>query len=440
MEEAWKKYVEKHGGFKGYAHFDIRVGLQQEAVQRYVLDPKKVAQHSFYPFIQYVKSQTKVYKSADKNMRLKKKERLISYSAHLDTCIYQRYAFVLNQLYNAFAATHHLDQVAVAYRDNLHLAPYELANRAFCFMQEKQHCFVMVGDFSNFFDKLDHKYLKQQLCALLGVESLPADWYAVYKQITRYGKCDLQVLVKARGLEGNKERVLKQLNRARQVVSKEQFMALKNTFTRNKDTKGVPQGSPISAVLANVYMMDYDLEFSSFAQAHGGLYMRYSDDTILVLPLGDQQAPAEYIEAVKQILKKYEGLVELQLSKTKQYEYQAGKVLPLSDNSNSFMDYLGMRLDAQGIKIKPKCFTKYYYRLVHKARVNRRQQIIKSRKQQGITSNAKLYKLYGKKHGERNLLSYLRRVHRAVDLAKDPEAMALLQGDVKGKVRRALKK
>lgn len=435
----WKQFIEKHGEGNGYAHFDSRVNLKQQLVQSYILDPEKVAHHSFYPFIQYVKQQTKIKKVKGQKKEFKEKDRLISYSAHMDTCIYQRYAFLANQYYNEFSAEHGLDLVSVAYRDKLGLATYELAQRAFSFIQAQQRCLIMVGDFTNFFDKIDHKYLKQQLCKLLKVDILPEDWYAVFRHVTHYGKCDMLELLKLRGIKATQHKAIKKLNRASRVVNKEQFAQLKASFKKNKENFGIPQGSPISAVLANVYMMNYDLDFQHFAQTQSGMYMRYSDDTILVLPLAEGECAEGYLKAVEQLLKPYEGLVELQPSKTKQFIYQEGRLQPLSEDCPAFLDYLGLRLRSSGVAIKPKCFTKFYYCLRHKARLNRYQQKKKARKQQQITSNDKLYEQYSNKRGKRNLLAYLARVKRKVNLSGDCEAMALLKSDLKAKVKKALR-
>ena len=44
----------------------------------------------------------------------------------------------------------------------------------------------MIGDFTDFFDNLNHVYLKKQLCDLLSVNRLPDDFYAVYKNVTHF--------------------------------------------------------------------------------------------------------------------------------------------------------------------------------------------------------------------------------------------------------------
>ena len=39
----------------------------------------------------------------------------------------------------------------------------------------------MIGDFTHFFDNLDHAYLKKQWCSLLECERLPKDHYNVLR-------------------------------------------------------------------------------------------------------------------------------------------------------------------------------------------------------------------------------------------------------------------
>ena len=60
-------------------------------------------------------------------------------------------------------------------------------------------------------------------------------------------------------------------------------------FARDKDghkilrKKGIPQGSPISATLANIYMIEFDTVISNSVRELGGLYQRYSDDMVAIV-------------------------------------------------------------------------------------------------------------------------------------------------------------
>ncbi|HEX8015252.1 MAG TPA: reverse transcriptase domain-containing protein, partial [Flavobacterium sp.] len=46
---------------------------------------------------------------------------------------------------------------------------------------------------------------------------------------------------------------------------------------------GIPQGLPISAVLANLYLFDFDLDIvNRWVKPHNVYYRRYSDDIFIV--------------------------------------------------------------------------------------------------------------------------------------------------------------
>lgn len=273
--EEWKK---KNSGVKSYAHFDKRVSIDQ--VWDYITSTQKVSKHSFYPFIHYQKRFIKYSKQSG----VKPKERELCYSAHIDRCIYQYYGFILNQLYNERVEKDGFSDSTAAYRDNLKKSSIHFAKRAYDFIRTQEACYVIVGDFTHFFDSLDHKYLKKQLCGLLNCKELPTDYYAVFKNITKYAKWDLNDLLKLNGLADTPEGI-KTLNNQAQVLTLSDFKSHKSQFVvSNKESFGIPQGSAISAVLSNVYMLEFDKQIRQYVNTYGGMYMRYSDDFIIALP------------------------------------------------------------------------------------------------------------------------------------------------------------
>ncbi|MGE0701725.1 MAG: reverse transcriptase domain-containing protein, partial [Hyphomicrobiaceae bacterium] len=57
----------------------------------------------------------------------------------------------------------------------------------------------------------------------------------------------------------------------------------------NENAYGIPQGAPLSDLLANAYLMDFDAEMARYVRDRGGVYFRYSDDILIVVP-GDGRA------------------------------------------------------------------------------------------------------------------------------------------------------
>ena len=177
-----------------YAHFDYRTNLS--ACAAYVTNPQEIAKHGFYPFIHYEKKMIKFSKENGKKVKI----RDICYASHIDRCIFQYYNHILNELYNQRLNDNNLHDVPIAYRTDLHKSNGNFAKMAFDFIRANSPCYIMIGDFTKFFDNLDHKYLKEQWCSLIGQPELPQDQYAVFKNVTRYSTWELDDLLKLNGL------------------------------------------------------------------------------------------------------------------------------------------------------------------------------------------------------------------------------------------------
>ncbi len=370
--EAWRtseKAVKKSQRY--YAHFDYRTDLTK--CWDYISDPKKICKHGFYPFIHYKKDMSKY--SAEKG-GMKEKYRDICYAAHIDRCIFQLYNFILNERYNEECVRLGIQDAAVAYRTNLRKQNnIDFAKKAIQFILDSGDCYIMIGDFTKFFDRLDHRYLKEQWCSLLHVDRLPPDHYAVFKNITRYGYVELTDLLKIHGLEDN-SKGRRALNEMKRVSSPDELK--KNGFRIQKNQNpGIPQGSPMSGVLANVYMLSADKVISDYVSEYHGLYMRYSDDFMVVLPhIGE--ADASYI--LMRISELFNGSdfpgLELQPAKTQYYHFHenrienCGKTIhEKAGGSNNYLNFLGFTFDGVHVNFRAKTISKYYQRMRHKAKL-----------------------------------------------------------------------
>ena len=350
-----------------YTHFDRRVSLVH--CFEYVTSPEKVSHHGFYPFIHYTIKSRKV-KDGRKE---RPKERQIYYAAHLDGWIYRYYSYLINEAYNQKVKVDDIDDVAVAYRTDLGKSNIHFAKTAFDHISKARVCYVRIGDFTDFFDNLNHVYLKKQLCELLSVSRLPDDFYAVYKNVTHFSYVELNDLLELNGLEdtpkGRKEFNSRTRERA---IPLEQFREDKKLIRANphKDY-GVPQGSPISAVLANVYMLSADRKLKEYVSSFGGFYMRYSDDFMIVLPQGDIDFPNQY-KYIKQVLDSIPNLV-LKGSKTKLFRFENESVINCTSQfiadggkGKSIIDFLGFSFDGKTVRIRDKTISKYYNRMYRK--------------------------------------------------------------------------
>ena len=310
---------------KPYAHFDLRTDIGKQKF--YISNPHKVAAHGFYPFIHYQIKTIKFNKT--KGPRVKTRD--ICYAAHIDRCIYQYYSFMLNELYNERVRIDGTSDVAVAYRTDLHKSNIYFSKRAFDYIKELGRCYVMIGDFTHFFDNLDHDYLKRQWCSLLKCDRLPDDHYSVFKNVTAYSKWELTDLLALNGLSDDWAG-RKNLNSQVRVLMPRQFKENRSHIVKNANHYGIPQGSPISATLANVYMLEVDKLINDMILGLGGKYMRYSDDFIIILPDVAELNAAEAFGKIHTLLKTAPRLT-LEQSKTQYFHYADGEKIA----ENSFM-------------------------------------------------------------------------------------------------------
>lgn len=397
-----------------YAHFDLPTNLERS--RNYVTNPDKISHHGFYPFIRYDQVFTKFSSSTKKKYT---KTREICYAAHIDRCIYQYYSFLLGEKYEEYLATHGISQVPIAYRPNLGLGNIEAFKKVHQFILEAGSCYVMIGDFTDFFGKISHACLKKQICHLLQVKRLPADYYAVFKSVTQYDTWDLSKILKINKLKDTKKG-RKDLNSKTRVLTKKQYQKNKGDIQHHRENYGIPQGSPISACFSNIYMMEIDETINNFVVKHKGMYLRYSDDFVVVLPMATSQK--KDVQRIISLFDKYkdEGLLELQPDKTQVFSFVANKGLrnigtefnPRLSTKHKIINFLGFSFDGHSVRIRPKTVSKYYYRMGRKARGIAKQYTVK----RGFKGSNHLYRMYSERgeYGKKgNFFTYVRRASKA---------------------------
>lgn len=381
-----KDLIDWFGKPRGYAHLDEAAGSAARAA-RVLSDPEKVKRHGFFPFIQFESKQRRVltpdHWKSPKIAEMKAKCRPLAYCSHIDRYIYSYYSKYLNEKYNDWTALHDLDDCVVAYRssDNspkfLHKNNITYAKAAFEFINRNKPCRVVVSDFEGYFDNIDHCYLKNRLCDLLNVEQLDDDLYAVYKNVTKYSiinKNDIDKFI------FENEGVLIRKAENSPLLTKEQFAEFRETggIHRHKDLYGIPQGSPISAVLSNIYLMEFDLALKQFADQCNGFYIRYCDDLILIAP--DADGAPTYTE-IHEFLNSWTSGSKIQhlkcsSNKTKYFYFSNAGCAELdrktekpkysAKSGKNRLDYLGFVFDGKTVQLRPKSVLKYYYRAYKK--------------------------------------------------------------------------
>ncbi|WP_447126581.1 hypothetical protein [Lactobacillus johnsonii] len=259
----------------------------------------------------------------------KLKWQTICYASHIDSCIFQYYSFLINERYNSRLKQDNIYEVPIAYRTDLHTDTIVEFQKLHQFMIVHLSYYVVIGDFTSFFDRIDHQYLKKRLCDLLQVDKLSSDCYKICKRINEYDYWKLKDLYRLNNLDPKKKKDKIKLNSKTRILSQSDYKKYRSHIKQHQDNKEIPQVSSISERLANVYILKIDKMINEFVVTCGGIYRRYSDDFIIIL-----SADTSSLDNLKKIILKFEefkdrGVLELQLEKTQVYKLQNYSVVAI---------------------------------------------------------------------------------------------------------------
>lgn len=373
--------------YKDYTHFDLRIKLENRKLPLDYLNKVEnknwVVKHGFYPFVQYTQ---KKYKFSSNKSEATDKSRTIMYCSHIDRYIYQFYASKLNGLYNNKVKEMGIAKEPIAYRKNIgkkNSNNIGFAKEVFDFISSTTSCVIYVTDFEKYFDRIDHALLKRQVEYILTVDRLPEDFYKVFLSVTKYCFSRYDDIIEFLKLK-NPKITKKDLKRQVKFFDdddefhnfKKGYNSLqKKNLQLNMNSYGIPQGSPISAVLSNIYLLDFDKGIATFVDKKNGLYRRYCDDVIIIVPLKEtneiEKETENVIDAIKTCVEYHKANIPnlaISEAKTHIYRYKDGSVKKADNNKNgheelTFVDYLGFTFNGKIIKIREKSITNYYRKL-----------------------------------------------------------------------------
>jgi hypothetical protein len=173
---------------------------------------------------------------------------------------------------------------------------------------------------------------------------------------------------------------------------------------RHRKKFGIPQGTPLSAMAANIAMIAFDLELLQYIKPVGGIYRWYSDDILLLVPPAEEVTAAQ---TVLQIASKYGLTISNAKTEISRFQVQGGRQL-----SDRAISYLGFCFDGQRTFLRPSTLSRYYRRMTYAARG-----AVRGAGKKGKTA-ADTFKrglLKDFTHlGRRNFYSYSRRAHNSM--------------------------
>ena len=307
---------------KNRLHFDAKVSKKKAMG---IVKKENVITHAFFPFIYF---EIKQFKLAKKNLRLEQgieldpyKIRKIFYSCHSDSYIFSYYNELLLRKYEELINSEGLD-CCIAYRHidknskGIGKSNIDFAAEAFKEIERRKICYVVGLDIQKFFDNLDWDILKNNLCKILNVERLPDDWFQIYKILTKYHYITLDDILHCKYIKSNRRAFWNNDTHSfDKICSAKTFRRIIKEYPelikKNELECGIPQGTNISGTLANIYMLDFDIEIQQLLKHLQGYYRRYSDDILIIVNTKDD------LEKILKIIKiKLENL-KLKLSDDK---------------------------------------------------------------------------------------------------------------------------
>ena len=402
--------------FKKYPNIGLPLtGKDDEWIRRYVTNESNIKKHKFSPLIhrkivqrRYRPIAYALKNDSGKRQRtvLEKKTRHIYYPTHIDSIIFSYYNQSISNKYEEYLSDKPYSTAVVAYRkipiegiEYKNKSNIEFAFEAFKFIDTNKNkkLSVIVADVTSFFDNLNHRILHKNWKRILGLDSLPDDHYKVYKNLINYSYVDevdlfhrfKNDLIVKRYIPNNStvtelknKKVKKMYNMRRENVVA--YCTIKNFYKFGSDMirhnkpynaftrialeksvkKGIPQGTPLSATLANIYMLDFDEHIFTEADSRNAFYQRYSDDIIIVC---DQNDETYFSKLIKDEIENQVKL-EIQSSKTNIYRYElnqdnilaGGIVVNNIVTTNKQLEYLGFNYDGSKVRVKACGFSKFY--------------------------------------------------------------------------------
>lgn len=381
-----------------YRHFDGFVTYQdlytnQSRLASVLKQPDKLSEHSFLPLLRNDKKIRRFTRNkTEGNLRINQKVRPIMYASHVDSCIYGFYSYMLKTRYEARIRNTQLAESIVAYRHiprvdtpNKGKSNIDFAKEVKDLTQQYDRSVVICLDVSKFFDSMSHKLIRQKWADLIDCNTLPLGHYTVYKNITKYRYVFLYDALLRLGyghFEGGKFIYAKGSKRQGILCDMKTFRKkidtkVKTIVHKNNSGVGIPQGSPISDVIANLYLETFDRKILQKIGIYTfGHYRRYSDDILIICPIENAEEIYHFaIESIKdELLKikpsKSEAVVIN--SKSKSVTDITYKLTGHDEHLHSAREafqYLGFEIDATDMHIRSGTIAGHYRRALRRARI-----------------------------------------------------------------------
>ena len=200
-------------------------------------------------------------------------------------------------------------------------------------IESHARCFVSTSLDSS--TTLTTGFLNAARRAYSGVSELSSDWYAVFRHVTRFST------VERKALEAHPVFSKRMKEKSRHPIATiSELHEAGIPIVTNPQKFGVPQGTPISSVFSNLYMLEVDAAMVDACGKISALYQRYSDD-ILIICAPDREM--DITNALKDVIVAHK--LEIHNGKTERALF--------GPDSEDIFQYLGFNVSRGGASIRP---------------------------------------------------------------------------------------
>ncbi|MBQ3280063.1 hypothetical protein IJG92_00120 [Candidatus Saccharibacteria bacterium] len=351
-----------------YKHFDSKVSKSDYAINgKYRKDlyfSNKLNSLKFWPLIRIDQKKRRYSKDLEGKLEIKQKNRSIMYPAHRDSCIMSFYAFVLRKNYEYKLKNSTLNDSILGYRkipiaakSKRNKSNINFANDLFKSLQTLNGYTVLCIDIKGFFDSINHSVLRKAIEPFS--EDLPKNnLQFIIKIVTKYKYVFYKDVEYVMGKNS-------------WINPKKYNRFIRNTVLEHKNNNayGIPQGTPISDILSNIYLYDFDNSINNKLAKlpKPTIYKRYCDDILVAIP--DEYAKEIYAFILNEI-KKYK--LEIGANKTEAFYIEANKKIFIDitkkfvkkyTKNKEFLQYLGFYMNLNKIIMRSPTVEKHYRKI-----------------------------------------------------------------------------
>lgn len=334
---------------RSYLHFDLP--LRDTERENFAVSERDILGNSFWPLIGYTAEERRARKDVNGQLVFSKKERPIKFGSHRDAAILEYYGKSLSIDFEDFLGASAFSTSILAYRSKIG-NNIDHSKSIFDEIKMRGNCTAIAMDIKGFFDNIDHATLQRGIIKVRKVSRLEDVDFKIFSRMTRFE------WVESDDLES---RLGKRYGRFGRICYPRDFRDLvrglkPSAVNRNQQAFGIPQGTPISGLYANISMFEFDDAATKFAASLGGSYRRYSDDIAFVIPSGID--PQNFVSSVTDMVEH----ANLKVSANKTEISQFCRT-PSDFFADRPFQYLGFTYDGRKTLIRQSSLNRYYSKM-----------------------------------------------------------------------------